>query len=74
MKSKLINILIIVSVTAGTAIIPLVSGAASGVEPLKSIFFAFVSAIIAIQLVPALMLLWYFVKSIVFDVREHQEN
>jgi len=74
MKSKLLNTLIIVSVASGTAIIPLVGGAANGVEPLKSIFFAFVSAIIAIQLVPAVMLLWCFVKNVVLDIQEEQEN
>ena len=74
MKPKLLNILIVVSVASGTAIIPLVGGAANGIEPLQSIFFAFVSAIIAIQLVPALMLFWCFVKNIVLNVQEEQKS
>ncbi len=63
MRPKLISTMIIIVIATGTAIIPLVGRASIGTEPLKDVFFAFVSAIIAVQLVPAVMLLWGFLKT-----------
>lgn len=74
MKPRLLNTLIIVVVATGTAIIPLAGGASVGSEPLRSIFFAFVSAIIAIQLVPAALLLGCLIKSVFFGNEKKQES
>ncbi len=74
MKPRLLSTLIIVVVATGTAIIPLAGGASVGNEPLRSIFFAFVSAIIAIQLVPALLLLGCLIKSVFFGNEKKQES
>lgn len=74
MKPRLISTLIILVVATGTAIIPLAGGASVGSEPLRTVFFAFVSAIIAIQLVPAVMLLGCLVKSIFFGNEKKQES
>ena len=74
MKSVLLNILIIVVVTTGVAIIPIVGGASTGSEPLRSLFFAFVSAIIAVQLIPAVMLLGGLLKAAFAAVAKKQES
>lgn len=74
MKPGLIGTLIIVVVVTGTAIIPLAGGASVGSEPMRSIFFAFVSAIIAIQLVPAIMLLGGLLKAVFFGNGKKQES
>ncbi len=74
MKPILLNTLIIVVVTTGTAIIPLVGGASLGSEPLRGIFFAFVSAIIAIQLIPAVMLLGGLLKAVFGGEEEKQKG
>ena len=65
MKSILVNTLLIVVIVSGTAIIPLAGGASIGLEPFSTIFLAFVSAIIALQVVPAMMLLWCLLKKLV---------
>ena len=72
MKSILTNTLLIVVIVSGTAIIPLVGGASIGLEPFKTIFLAFVSAIIALQVVPAMMLLWCFVKKLVINTQNQE--
>lgn len=74
MKPGLLSTLIIVVVATGTAIIPLAGGASLGNEPLRSVFFAFVSAIVAIQLVPAVMLLGCLIKSVFFGHQNKQES
>jgi len=74
MKPKLFNTLIIVVIATGTAIIPLAGGASVGTEPMRTVFFAFVSAIIAIQLVPAVMLLGCLLKSVLFGSEKKQEG
>ncbi|MBW6512238.1 MAG: hypothetical protein K0A93_09035 [Desulfuromonadaceae bacterium] len=74
MKPKLVSTLIIIVVATGTAIIPFAGGASIGTEPLRSIFFAFVSAIIAIQLVPVIMLLGCVIKSAFLGNENKEEN
>jgi len=64
MKDKYLNAVILVVVATGTAMAALVGNASRGVEPLQTVFFAFVAAIIAIQLVPALMLIGTLLKGI----------
>ena len=72
MKTILINTLLIVVIVSGTAMIPLAGGASIGLEPFKTIFFAFVSAIIALQVVPAMMLLWCFLKKLVVNAQKQE--
>ena len=74
MKPRLFSILIIIVIATGTAIIPLAGGASVGSEPMRTVFFAFVSAIIAIQLVPAVMLLGSLIKSLLFGSEKKQES
>jgi hypothetical protein len=74
MKPKLFSTLIIIVVATGTAIIPLAGGASLGSEPMRTVFFAFVSAIIAIQLVPAVMLLGCLIKSLLFGKTNKQQS
>jgi len=64
MKAKYINALILVVVATGTALAAFVGNVSRGVEPLQTIFLGFVAAIIAIQVVPALMLLGCMIKSL----------
>lgn len=74
MNAKLLNALIIIVVASGIAIIPLAGGASTGAEPFKSIFLAFVFAIIALQVVPAIMLLGYLIKSLFGSGEKAQES
>ena len=74
MKPKLFSTLIIIVVATGTAIIPLAGGASLGAEPMRTVFFAFVSAIIAIQVVPAVMLVACLIKSLLFGKTDKQES
>jgi len=74
MKPRLFSALIIIVVATGTAIIPLAGGASVGSEPMRTVFFAFVSAIIAIQLVPAVMLLGCLIKSVLLGSEKKQES
>lgn len=72
MKPRTWSTLIIIVVATGTAIIPLAGGASVGSEPMRSVFFAFLSAIIAIQLVPAVMLLGALIKSVFFGEKKQE--
>jgi len=74
MKPRLFSTLVIIVVATGTAIIPLAGGASVGTEPMRTVFFAFVSAIVAIQLVPAVMLLGSLIKSVFFGSEKKQES
>ena len=74
MKPRVLSTLIIIVVATGTAIIPLAGGASVGTEPMRTVFFAFVSAIIAIQLVPAVMLLGCLAQVGLFRQRKKQES
>ena len=64
MKDKYLNSVILVVVATGTAMAAFVGTASRGVEPLQTVFFAFVAAIIAIQIVPALLLLGTLLKGL----------
>jgi hypothetical protein len=74
MKPKLFSTLIIIVIATGTAIIPLAGGAAVGTEPMRTVFFAFVSAIIAIQVVPAIVLLGGLIKAALSGGERKQEG
>ncbi|MBW2688593.1 MAG: hypothetical protein JRC99_01530 [Deltaproteobacteria bacterium] len=74
MKAKLISTMIIILVASGTAIIPLMGDTATGLEPLRALFLAFVTAIIAIQLIPAIMLLGCVFKSVSSSDEKRQER
>jgi hypothetical protein len=64
MKNNYLNAVILVVVATGTAMAAFVGTASRGVEPLQTVFFAFVAAIIAIQVVPALMLVGTLLKGL----------
>lgn len=74
MSPKLFSALIIIIVATGTAIIPLVGGASLGTEPMRTVFFAFVSAILAIQVVPAAILLVSLIKTLLNGKTSRQER
>jgi len=74
MKDKYLNAVILVVVASGTAMAAFVGGASRGVEPLQTVFFAFVAAIIAIQLVPALMLIGTLLKGILTRSEKELEH
>lgn len=74
MKSILLSALVIVAITTGTAVMPLVGDANISAEPLESLFIPFVTAIIAIQLVPAVLLLGGLLKAIFADNVNEQED
>lgn len=59
-----INALILVVVATGTALVAFIGDISRGAEPLQTMFLVFVSAIIAIQVVPALMLVGCLVKGL----------
>ena len=64
MKDKYLNSVILVVVASGTALVALAGQASKGAEPLQTVFMAFLAAIIAIQVVPALMLVGALIKSL----------
>ena len=64
MKAKYTNALILIVVATGTAFAAFIGDVSRGVEPLQTIFLGFVAAIIAIQVVPALMLLGCMIKAL----------
>jgi len=64
MKNNYLNAVILVVVATGTAMAAFVGTASRGVEPLQTVFFAFIAAIIAIQVVPALMLVGTLLKGL----------
>lgn len=64
MKSNAINALILVVVATGTALAAFIGDISRGSGSLQTLFFAFVAAIIAIQVVPALMLVGYLIKGL----------
>jgi threonine/homoserine/homoserine lactone efflux protein len=74
MKAKYINSLILVVIATGTAFAAFVGDASRGVEPLQTIFLGFVAAIIAIQVVPALMLLAAMIKALIVRPEKELEH
>lgn len=64
MKDKYLNSVILVVIATGTALVAFVGDASTGAEPLQTMFLAFLAAIIAIQIVPAMMLLGCLIKSL----------
>lgn len=69
-----LNALILVVVATGTAFVAFVGDASRGSEPLQTMFIAFVAAIIAIQVVPAMMLIGYLVKGLLTRSAKESEN
>lgn len=65
MKDKYVNAVILVAVASGTATVALVGDAVRGSEPLQTLFLAFLAAIIAIQVIPAIMLVAGLIRSLV---------
>lgn len=57
MKERIMNSAILFAVATGTAMLSFMTDAAKGAEPVQTVFFVFVAAVIAVQLVPALMLI-----------------
>jgi hypothetical protein len=64
MKANYLNCLILVIVATGTAFAAFIGDISRGAEPLQTIFFGFVAAIVVIQVVPALMLLAGMIKAL----------
>jgi ACR3 family arsenite efflux pump ArsB len=64
MKANYLNALILIVVATGTALVAFVGDVSRGSEPLQTVFFAFVAAIIAIQVVPAMMLIGHLFKGL----------
>ena len=74
MKSILLSTLVIIAITTGAAVLPLVMGASIEAAPLESLFLPFISAIIAIQLVPAVLLLGGLFNATFADNGNEQEK
>lgn len=74
MKEKYLNSVILVVVATGTALVAFVGQASRGAEPLQTVFMAFLAAIIAIQVVPALMLLGCLIKALFNRVARELEQ
>jgi hypothetical protein len=74
MKDKYLNAVILVVVATGTVMAAFVGGASRGVGHLQTVFFAFVAAIVAIQLVPALMLIGTLLKGILTRSEKELEH
>ena len=65
MKETYLNSVILIVVATGTALVAFVGDASQGAEPLQTTFMAFLAAIIAIQVVPAVMLIGGLIKSLI---------
>lgn len=63
-KEHYLNTMILIVIATGTAFAAVIGEVSRGVEPLQTIFFCFVGAIIAIQVVPALMLVGHLIKDL----------
>jgi hypothetical protein len=74
MKEKYLNSVILVVVATGTALVAFVGDASRGSGPLQTVFMAFLAAIIAIQVVPAMMLLGCLIKSLFTKTEEEFER
>ena len=64
MKEKYLNALILVVIATGTVFATVIGDVSRGAEPLQTIFFCFVGAIVAIQVVPALVLVGRLAKGL----------
>jgi len=74
MKSNYANALILVVVATGTALAAFIGDISRDSGSLQTVFFAFVAAIIAIQVVPAIMLLGYLIKGLLTrSVKESEQ-
>ena len=74
MKDKYLNSVILIVVATGTALVALAGEASKGTEPLQTVFMAFLAAIIAIQVVPAIMLVGCLIKSLFTKVEKSFER
>ena len=74
MKDKYLNSVILVVVATGSAMAAFAGNASRGVEPMQTIFIAFVAAIIAIQVVPALMLVGTLLKGLLTRSEKELEH
>jgi hypothetical protein len=74
MKAKYVNSLLLVVIATGTAFAAFIGDVSRGAEPLQTIFLGFVAAIIAIQVVPALMLLGCMIKALIVRPEKELEH
>ena len=74
MKEKYLNSVILAVVATGTALVAFVGDASRGAEPLQTVFLAFLAAILAIQVVPAIMLVCCLIKSLIVRSAKESEN
>lgn len=74
MKERTLNSVILFTVATGTAMLAFVTDVARGSEPVQNLFFAFFAAIIAVQLVPALMLVVGLVRKFSGAAARRQEQ
>ena len=74
MKEKYLNSVILAVVATGTALVAFVGDASRGSEPLQTMFMAFLAAIIAIQVVPAMLLLGCLIKALLTKTAKESEQ
>jgi len=61
---KVVNIMIVVMIVAGTAAFALINQVSSGSELMPKLFLAFFGAIITVQLIPGLVLIGAMIKGV----------
>lgn len=62
-SEKIVNVMIVAMVVVGTIVFGLVNNTGGG-ELMSKLFIAFLGAIITIQVIPGLLLLWAMVKGV----------
>ncbi len=64
MKTKIPNSLILITVASVTAVVAYLLSVTQQHEPVQTLFLVFIAAILAVQVIPALMLFLGMVKSL----------
>ena len=74
MKEKYLNSIILIVIATGTALVAFVGDASRGTGPLQTTFLAFLAGILAIQIVPAIMLIGYLIKALFTSTAKASER
>lgn len=74
MKTTLANALILFVVASGTALLSFLNVTAWGLAPLKTLFLVFVAAIVAIQVIPAIIFFVTLFKGIFLRAENDSES
>lgn len=74
MKSKISNCLILLAVATATAVAATIFGGTQGHAPVQTAFLAFIAAILAIQVIPALMLFAGILRGLFAKPRKELEH